>query len=1124
MPRSNPLMQSSPGSLAPEAPDFHEQLTKFQDAFGRDGPIGTLPFLPQSSAYEMEKAKREREAKTTTGDYVGAVVRQDSPVDGMVAAYVGSQMLPDPTYNAADKQTYEANTLGLPEEYHNEMLKAVSGAHAVYLRERLDQKLSDMQKLGDLGVPGSIARFLGGLVEPTNLALGLVSGGATHLARGSVALKAAAGLGTGAASGYTFERWRQHYTFEDSQADAAWAGLMGLAFSAPFVGLHAGEMARVRKAATKELEALHSAPGTDLVAMHKEATRDFMADPFQWENGPVEKHTLPDPTPHPERLLENFSGETPHADAPPPAPDTPPAEGFLPGSVGGAQVEQVPVDLTAHSKWRFDIFARLNKSENPIVQRLGKMFVKDAITSSDFYAQGRTVSEDKKLLQRRIGGGFHFEAASAYKEFAQKMGLGFVDSNLPKNVNAFYQDVGRYIRDPAAYAGHAGVAEIARAATAYRKVMSEMLDEMKKAGVKGADNLAANPDYLNRVWKQSKIRELSTLHGADEVAALVGKSVRDRAGILQRFRDDNPQSTLTDDQVMQNSASRFLNAVMKLEHSHLSNELLLTAHDAPTLRSELGKANLKPGEVEEIINSLFEHQATTSGDAGAAPNLKYRFNLDEGTAHVTAKGETIRLADLFENDARFLADRYMNSMAGHVAMARQGVKSRADFDALLREADADHSTQAATRDPLKFKEEQQMLEDVYNHIVGRPMSVHSFGALDRIASTLRAYSRSAYLGQLGFTAMTEAFHAAGLMTWRAAVQQMPSLREFWQSARAGHAPTKGLAEDVRQMLGYLNEHVSGYLRQHEVTDFTYDAGLNRFENAGNALSHATDKLSGNSFMTSLTRGMAAGGMIQKYANFARGTTKLTAEWRKRIVGAGVHESDIDHMLEQLKQHVDMEGNRVSGVRWEEWSAKDPNSYHDFLTAVDRDVRQGVQDHDIGETWMQQHTSLGKVFTELRAFNIAGHSKQFLNGLHYRDRTSLQLWNTSIIVNSLAYITQTSMNYGHNPKELEKRLTAQRIAQAAYQRSSMMGLLPFFTDTLVPGAVPFVHPQSGTTANTDSRNILMPPSFNLVAKGVNFIQNGNPKDGLSILPFSNTYGARNLVDMIGKAYPQSTPHQ
>jgi hypothetical protein len=515
-------------------------------------------------------------------------------------------------------------------------------------------------------------------------------------------------------------------------------------------------------------------------------------------------------------------------------------------------------------------------------------------------------------------------------------------------------------------------------------------------------------------------------------------------------------------------------------------------------------------------------QEATSGDAGKPASLKYRFNLDESTSIDTPNGK-LSLADLLENDSRVLVDRYMNTMGGHVAMARQGIKSRAEFEGLMREATQYHETTGVMeKNAPAFAEEQQMLHDMYDHIVGRPMSVHSFNKMDRIANAFRGYARSVYLGQLGFTAMNEAYHAAGLMTWRAAIQQMPAFREFYRAAKAGQRATAGLAEDVAQMLGYLNEHVSAYARQHEITDFTYDKKLAKWENLSNELSHASDIISGNSFMTTLTRGMAAGGMIQKYANFALGKTKLTDAWRKRLVGSGINADDIDHVLARLKDHVEMKGNRVVGVKWEEWSAKDPASYHDFVTAVDRDVRQGVQDHDIGETWMWQHTSVGKIFTELRAFNIAGHSKQFLNSLHYRDRTSLQLWTTSFVVNAMAYITQTSMNYGHSQAELDKRLTAQRIVKAAYARSNMLGILPFLTDTLVPGfASPLAQTSGqGLTANTDSRNVLMPPSFNLLAKAVNFGQNGKPQDGLSLLPFSNTYGARNLIDMVGKAYPNT----
>jgi hypothetical protein len=109
--------------------------------------------------------------------------------------------------------------------------------------------------------------------------------------------------------------------------------------------------------------------------------------------------------------------------------DAPEVDGFLAGSVGGAQVAHTPVERTAMTEiripftktfnGRFDIFAQLNASTNPVVQRLGKIFVKDAINPSDFYAQGRSASEDKKLLQRTIGGGFHARALPRFGSRAE---------------------------------------------------------------------------------------------------------------------------------------------------------------------------------------------------------------------------------------------------------------------------------------------------------------------------------------------------------------------------------------------------------------------------------------------------------------------------------------------------------------------------------------------------------------------------------------------------------------------------------------------------------------------------------------------------------------------------------
>lgn len=44
-------------------------------------------------------------------------------------------------------------------------------------------------------------------------------------------------------------------------------------------------------------------------------------------------------------------------------------------------------------------------------------------------------------------------------------------------------------------------------------------------------------------------------------------------------------------------------------------------------------------------------------------------NFNENYTHVMDDGSTLRFSDLLENDSRIIVDKYVNSMAGHIAAA-----------------------------------------------------------------------------------------------------------------------------------------------------------------------------------------------------------------------------------------------------------------------------------------------------------------------------------------------------------------------------------------------------------------------------------------------------------------------
>lgn len=1352
----------------------------------RAGTEGGFPevaplLTPAKSAMQITQEKQAREANTGFTDYAKAAFRQDSPIDGAVASYVGSQFAPDPKFNIYSPDKWKQYTDGIPEEYHNAFTNATSDTHAEYIRGRLFDKLSDLEKLGDLGAAGTAGRFALGFVDPSNLAIALGTGGFTALARGSATLlrqapklrqldgavgaalaaeqaagavvkdaagKAskgafAAGLASAGAQGYAFERFRQSVNFEDSQSDAVVAALMSTAFSSPFAFIHSREMKRVKNTALQEMnlakevrenletgkevspqakeiadnlmkyqESLFKDTGegpapvhptekgparpikgsdapdlkemmqrvaerentaakgkaptladaaggpalegalasafkraeTDnpnfaqvlrdlkdkareapadkvkaevdaayaqheqtLLAAEKKKQSDFEAmitaatnagdvydfpvapkkeakaaakakkekkakavqeaalstervaetpksehvdpvgDLVYWpaKDGAVHTGTVTGVTKNGKLRIETETGAIKVLDRADLDPESahyqaPADNEFMAGSVGSAQASAIPVDLTAGSKVRFDIYAQLNKSDNMQVRQLADILIKDAVQKSDHYAQAEAASETKKHYQRVLGGNFHIEARDAFTEARKKLGLNWWQAG--KHVDDFYKSAGRLARgdvDVLTEGHNATISqELQRVATKMQEVYGTMLDEAQRAGVTGAKDVPANEFYVNRVWDIPRMTELA-MHldekfgvgkGKDALVDLIESALR--IPVKVQPHASLAANALSNRQV----AESFLGAVKRIEHQHAVNDMVFGANDASVLRRELGNSGLSSREVESIITTMFEEKAGTS-DSAQAPRLKFRFNLDEKTKIDLPDGSVLKLSDLFENDARVLVDRYLNTMAGHTALAKRGITDKNAWAARIREVTADHEANSFTRDGTKFAKELTVLQDMYDHITGRPMSNQTFGTADRVLGTVRALARASYLGQLGFTAAMELTHAASLATFRSAWVHMPVLRGLVQSARAGMKPGEELLKDIRLMLGFATEHAASYARQHELTDFSYDKSLTRFENFANRASHMTDAMSGNNFMTSWSRGLAAKFMVQKYADFATGAKALDEKWIRRLVGNGIDRDNIKDVLAALKDHTEFDNGVVSGIKWEDWSAKDPDTYGQFRTAITREVRDAIQDHDIGETWHFQHSTIGKILTELRSFALAAHSKQFVKGLHYKDSQTLAVWTTSFVTQALGYIVQTSLNFGHSSSELDKRLTAERIARASVARMNVAGIAPMIFDSFVakPFAPALTLSGSGMTNNTDNRSLFSTPSSMLAGKALSTFQavpqsllygeNFTKKDLGNAMAFvPNTYGVRNIIDAMGNSLPKSELRQ
>jgi len=1145
----------------------------------------TQQTAPPVDAVTQAQQQEEASYGLTSKDYFQAMWRQDSYIPGLIDHYAGAQLAPDESYNPYEESVSKDLNDGIWPEFQGQFAQATSAGQAAWIKQRILEKQKDLQDLSTLGTKGNVGRFAAGMafgiVDPINLVAMAASGGTSLLARGAltaartaegaaVAAQAAsrlrpiaAGLGTAGALGAGTEKLRQQYNFEDDSMGVLTAGLTSMAFAAPFVGLHAHEQARVSKAAMQEanaIEAMRKQQAGEPLQPHEEEHLHQYSESLQKAMDVEAGRAEPTHDPVPAREPLQAAEEAPEA-APSVAPEVSPvadaAEALdvdmtpealakvtpyenaedravfgMADSVGAARVnpnERIasladqPTALTHLGKVpiRWDFFTHFNQSGNPAFRFLGSKLVKDAIGNDAHEAQGWTASELKSQYRRTLEGGFHLEARRAFDEAAKVRGMNFFSKS--RFVDQFYSDISRVVRgDTEVLKANPDIApQLQKAAKAQADFYTEMHRRMVEAGVEGAEHIPANAQYVNRVWKQDNIREAYAKY-KDQLYEVIGRAIK-----LDGVTGDAATA----------KAKGFMDAVMKLEFSHAMQDINLYAKDMVTLREELTNSGLGNHEINSLVDLLFERKGTGELDAGQAGPLKFRMALNENHAEKMSDGSVFRISDLFENDSRILAGRYMNSMGGHLALAEIGIKSRAQFMAKMREADKFHEENAMTSGATKHNRVKQMMQDVYDNITGRPMSTQSFNRGDRVAAAGRAWTRSAMLGQLGIPAALEMKNAIGLTSMRAFMMHMPTFSKIIRSLQAGHTPPAELDVAIHHLTGHGLEQVSAYARQHEITEFSYDRGLTGFENFTGKLSHAVDNLSGNSAATAATRRMSARMAIQKHIDFAMGHKEMTAKQRERMTHNGVSTDDQPDVHAALKKYTTMDGNKVDNVDYEKWSREAPETYSKFQLLLSREVRDMIQDHDLGETIPFMHTTVGKIFAELKTFVLVGHAKQFLKSIHYRDSTTAVQWMYSFAGAALEYSLQNSMNYAHDPDKLAQRLSPTAIALGAVSRMAVLGLLPQVMDTAYQ---PLSGGQSlfaNGTANTDNRNLFLTPSMIEGARlatlaqvtgstlnpfSTNTITQKEMRDALGAIPGGNLYIMRNVNDMISSQFPKFKP--
>jgi len=747
-------------------------------------------------------------------------------------------------------------------------------------------------------------------------------------------------------------------------------------------------------------------------------------------------------------------------------------------------------------------FARslLSDKVHPKVRSLaGKLM--DALPRADDEVREITAEREATSLYTRFVGRFYLATEPEFQAWAKSNGYGFMRRHLGSEAQQrFNIEVGRAIR---------GAQQVSAEAKAAAKKVSALFDELreraKAARIEGFDDIGPNPRYLPRSINYARFHEMWQQVGKHGMIELVAGAIRAKgtppelAGRIAKAYVEGAKRRMLDTDL------GFLQGISEDSVERLRYYL---PSDDPSL-------------VDDVIAYLKRFRKEGNPDGGRLAQAKHRIDLDENySAYIN--GQFVRFADILHEDAGMLFDRYAKTITGWIGLSnRAGLRSEADYARFKADIAGDDSSFANFKD----------LDAVVDLILGRSLDADPTGHINRAASLLRKINFARTMGQAGLASISEVGNIVAYAGMKNMLMHVPGLRSLWRGMRAGQLD-KELEEELRWLTGVGTRMLSGRGKAGiddlglQVEHALYDKADRIIDPIARSVSYAG--LLGP--VNEALQVLASKSFVQKMASWARGA-QIDSGSRLRIRDAGIHDGQLNRIMEEFRKHsVFDEAGALVRINWQKW---DQDLLDDFTFALDRLTYRAVQENDIGSSAPWMHKWWGKTLMQFRGFISNAYTKQTLYALRYRDAQAFTAFATTMFVGGLVYMMRTWTNYAHDDEQLEKRLSLDKVAFAAFNNSGYASVIPMAVDTVAADVLRFDPVFSfARTSGLAGGLLLGNPTVELVDNTIDtaalparllrddyqFSQEDFTR-ATRLLPYNNLLGIRNIIAVMNEELPE-----
>ena len=659
--------------------------------------------------------------------------------------------------------------------------------------------------------------------------------------------------------------------------------------------------------------------------------------------------------------------------------------------------------------------AYLRSSKNAIVRNFSRIMVQDNRVNN----KGGTNIQSVSSIQTRISRSSRAKLARVSRPEFNKWRKNNKKGWNTVKAHAEFEDLTtRAVRNDSIYAD--SPLEVQKAADNAREVFKDILEQKKRYRVIGAKGTQYDRNYVPTDWDSAKLRAVVGEHGNTKVSKILGQSISAKNGWDLTFSV--------------RLSRLFIQKVSALDTGIQGTKLDEILDDAGEMRKWL----IDQGVTDAEIDAGMGAKMSSSKDKKRTPdtNMRQRLDMDyETTFH--ADGLSMSVSDLLNNNMADVLQNYSFKSGRHIGYARNGIDGEGmdTFEQAIKKAEKWGEENGI--DPVKTAQDIEHIRSLNEGLKGSEL-INDKGAGINKGKTKglqigRNVTYLAYSGYFGMMSLIESANIIAYAGFKTIFKVAPEYKDWLRAARNGEISNDDM-QDIIDASGLGTHGLTG-------------SASTRIDEIGGMAEHmdpywqkarqVQGVISGLTPVTDFLQRFNAAAMRKKWIN-----QDIPKAMRQ---DTGITDAMYERIQVMIKKHGD--GKRTMGYKkWDDLEAQDA-----FINHISIEVRNNVQETDIGATNSVLRGQVGSTLGQFMSFVVASQEQQFAR-MNRRAVSGMGVEAAYVVMGQMLIAslittarTQLSASGRSDEREyLEKHLSPQKIALSTVGYTGAFGVVAMAT--------------------------------------------------------------------------------